>query len=473
MLGFVNSLRWLFFAKIATISIQATSLIYLTRLLSPYEFGIFAFTVILKNLITPVLDLGFSQDYIVSRKFIKLKRDLFYSINFYIGVLISIILCLFSESIVRFFDESDLLRSHIYILALSILFVAVSAQPRAQLKKKNDYRTLSLIELVVAIFGNLGAILLAYLGFGIWSLFYKLLSDAFLTYLLLKSLAPQNVALLTPFTVLRMRVLLSFGTKIFANRLIANWINASDKLLMASFGSTQLLGAFNRSGQLVLFLDQGIRTAITSPLLSHVAASRGNDKEDYYGFAVGLIFVLITLPLICATFVDSEIISLIFGKNWEEYSWVFSIAALLTIARSYQGLATIINLQSFDTNSTLFFLIGNGILNITLPLLFFSFHGVLVWMFYNIAIGQVLYWFFIVSYLIVQKNIVEKADAIFIYILKVFIIFSMVGCVYLSLGTQHYNQFWALSIVSVIYASFIIVIGMCSVAIYKWKKMNA
>ncbi len=244
--------------------------IILARIIQPSDYGLVGMVSIFIAFSMIFINSGFSQALI--RKIDVSKED--YSTVFFFNLTISIILYLifffFAGVISEFFSEHALILI-LRILTIVIIINAFSIIPETILVKKIDFKTLAKVSLISNIISGLIAVLLAYSGFGIWSLVLYTLSTSFFKGFLLW-IYIKWIPLLT-FNVKSFKESFTFGSKLFISGIIDTVYNNISPLLIGRFYSTSELGYYTNAYNINTLISSLISSSIqrvTYPVLSSI-----------------------------------------------------------------------------------------------------------------------------------------------------------------------------------------------------------
>ena len=105
------------------------------------------------------------------------EYDSVFSMNLFIGILLSIIFFVLASSIASFYDEP---RLNYITKAFSLVFIlqSVSLVNIVELKKKIDFKKIAFVENVSYFSSSIIAIIFAFTGFGVWSLVIRSLLNS-------------------------------------------------------------------------------------------------------------------------------------------------------------------------------------------------------------------------------------------------------------------------------------------------------
>ena len=139
------------------------------RFLSPADYGLMAVTMTITSFISSLSTVGLTDAVVQSRRIRDEDLPSVFGLVLLINVACLLLMCGLAYPFAWFYREPRL----VPLLQLSsLLFVAVAFQavPRAQLDKRLDLKTVSRVDLVARVAGGMTVLLLAWDGFGVWSL---------------------------------------------------------------------------------------------------------------------------------------------------------------------------------------------------------------------------------------------------------------------------------------------------------------
>ena len=144
----------------------------LARLLTPEEFGL-ASLVMVVNLIGQIfIDAGISSGLIRKKDLNDSELSSFFYLNIIVGLLLMFLVFLTSSYIAGLFD-SDNLAPLLQLSSLQFFISSLGLMPIVFLKRDIDFRFLSQLDVGVNITSGIITIILAFLGFGVYSLIFR------------------------------------------------------------------------------------------------------------------------------------------------------------------------------------------------------------------------------------------------------------------------------------------------------------
>ncbi len=335
---------WSLGGQIVNVLVTLVSLVILGRLLTPEQFGVFGLVLAVQALVLPFLDMGLQPVYLKLKCADAEVSNAFFTVNVLVGSLFSALIFAFAPQFAEFYDIKQL-EVLLGVFAVSILFAAMSSQPTAVLSRRKRFDRIVQVNTIVLITGASLSILLAWSGFGVWSLIWRVLYETTARFILFSILSRQR------YRIVGYRIIkpyfreLGFGIEIVFSRMVINWVNAIDKLLLGKFISLGEIGGYSRAQQIALMPNGSIRTAITTPALAYLARRRQGGKLDEYLLLYWIVFLLAGTPcLILAVFGDL-IIPLLLGQQWLGMGWILQWLGLMGLGRVFQGLSEIYHID--------------------------------------------------------------------------------------------------------------------------------
>lgn len=161
--------KWVVGISFLSKAIQVGTTIVLARMLTPCNFGLFALAFIAINGFALFTTMGFDSALIQRHDNVQRAANTLFFITPLIGILLCLFLNISAPLVGQFFNSKELVG---ITKILSILFVinAIGKVPRVLLTKNMQFSKVSIAEISGILIFSISAIILAVLGFGVWSL---------------------------------------------------------------------------------------------------------------------------------------------------------------------------------------------------------------------------------------------------------------------------------------------------------------
>ncbi|MBR6937666.1 MAG: lipopolysaccharide biosynthesis protein [Prevotella sp.] len=244
--------------------------IILARLLNPSDYGLIAMTAIFFSISHAMIDSGFTNALVRKKNHIPIDFSTVYVTNVVLSLVFSIILCLVSPWVANFYDQ-PILKPIMCWNALCMFFQSFIAVQGTRMRIQLRFKDLSKIHVATTILTGVFAIILAFLGFGVWSLVYPNLFRIIIRGLFFWHYQHWFPGFL--FTWVKFREFFSYGSRLMAANLINTTFNNLYPLVIGKYYSAKDLGFYNKAqgyASLPAFTVTGILTKVTFPVLAKV-----------------------------------------------------------------------------------------------------------------------------------------------------------------------------------------------------------
>ena len=294
----LSGMVWTFGQQFSGQLISFVVSIILARLLLPAQFGLIGMLSIFISVGRSLMDTGLTSSIIRTKD--ADQRD--YSTVFFINLIGSVIIyaiVFFLAPFIASFYKQEILTSLVRVYSLLFIFQAFMGMQNALLTIKMDFKTIMLIEIPSILIGGTLGVILAYYGFGVWSLVYMSLSQAFLSSLqhwLYSSWRPDWI-----FDTKRFKKHFDFGYKITLAGLLETIFQNLYTILIGKYFSATQLGYYTRAFSFRQLPISNISAAIgkvTYPMLSSIGQDDIKLKSIYKKLMQQVIFWIAPLMII-------------------------------------------------------------------------------------------------------------------------------------------------------------------------------
>lgn len=311
----ISGLIWSFLDLIANQGIRFIIQIGLARLLLPKDFGIIGMITVFIAISQSFVDSGFSNALIREKNSNQEDYSTVFYFNFFMAVLLYIVLFFSAEAISNFFKEPQLV-SILRVLALVLIINSFGLIQRTILIKNLDFKTQTKISVVASIGSGVIAILFAYFGFGVWSLVIQTLLMQFIQSLLLciyNRWIPSIV-----FKIDSFKRLFGFGWKLLLSGIINTLYNNLYFLIIGKAFSAVDLGYYTNAQKLRDIASQSITTSVQKVSYPALSSIKEDEEKLRAGYKkIIKVSVFFTFPIMIGlAVVASPLIKLIFGIKW-------------------------------------------------------------------------------------------------------------------------------------------------------------
>lgn len=311
----ILNLIWRFAERCGAQGVSLVVSIILARLLAPEVYGIIALVTVFTTILQVFVDGGMGNALIQKKD----ADDLDFSTIFFFNVFICIILYLgmfvSAPYIAKFYNTPELVEI-IRVLSLTIVISGVKNVQQAYVSRNMLFKRFFFSTLGGTIGAAVVGIIMAYNGFGVWSLVAQQLFNVTVDTIILWITVKWRPKL--KFSFERLKGLFSFGWKLLASNLIDTVYRNIRQLIIGKMYSAQDLSYYNRGKQFPNFIITNINTSIDSVLLPAMSNEQENVNKVREMTRKSIkVSTYVMAPLMMGlAFMASNIVSLILTDKW-------------------------------------------------------------------------------------------------------------------------------------------------------------
>lgn len=326
---FIDSVRWNAFSTIGVALLEIIRLFILLRLLSAYEFGLFALVSIVLFYVDALNDIGFSGAIIHKKINEKDKLSSIYWLTVITNTFFAFIIYLLAEPIAAFFDSPELIAM---IRLVSVIFVigGLGTIYKAVLIKEMKFKALSIIQFGGTLVYFVSSVFLAYEGYGVYALIYGIILKAVIENIGYVIFGRRQFVPKLKLNLSGLSYYFRFGMFQIGER-ASNVIRKElDTLLVGKFLGTEVLGFYSVMKNLLVrpyTLINPLITNVTLPLMSKLQNAKQELKKIYLEQINALTTVNAFIYIFLAVFA-LQFVLFYYGAEWQEHILSFSIIAI-------------------------------------------------------------------------------------------------------------------------------------------------
>lgn len=323
-----KNIVWDFAGKFSIQIIGFGISVILTRLLNPAQFGVMGMGMAIIVFAHIFLDLGFNRAIIQFKEISEEQYSTIFFLNTCVAALLTII-CFFTAEPLAAFYGQPLIAPVFKVLSLLFLINGVNLVPASLLYKRLQFKLNSILTLIASVSSGIVGIIMAYNGFGVWSLVIQSLINAFLT-LALNFIYAKWLPIFK-FDLPAIRPLWRYGSKLFASGLLDNFYTRLDIFIIGKIFSVSTLGYYTRAQSMDSFVRQISVNSIMGALFPYIAKHQDDRPflADLYKRYLHIItFVAIALSgtlFLCAKY----IFLILFTSKWLYAADLFKLMSVI------------------------------------------------------------------------------------------------------------------------------------------------
>lgn len=395
----LSGVIWTAIQKYSTMFVSFVSGIILARLLSPTDYGCIGMLAIFMSLAEVFIDAGFGSALIQKKR--PTQED--YSTVFYFNVIITFviyfILFMLAPVVAKFY-HMPILCKILRVQGLILFIYSLNIIQRNQIRKNLQFKKLSTISITTSLVALVITVLMAYLGFGVWSLVVQNFIFALLPcifFWITTKWHPSKI-----FSWSSLKELFGFGSFMLLTHLFTTFGKKISGLLIGRFYNPATMGYYSKAEStenMASLSISGVLIQTTYPLYAEVQ----DDKERLINMIKRFTSTLayFTVPLLCILLLCAKpIFVILYSDKWLPCVPYFQILCLSGMALCLSGVNNQV-IAAIGKSKLMFkWVVIKQVVGITLQVL-----GLFVFGIYGLLVGNVISCWF--SYL-VNSSLVSK-----------------------------------------------------------------
>lgn len=406
----------------------------LARLLTPDDYGLIGLTAIFNTVCNTLINGGMQTALIRKKDATDDDYNTSFIVNMGMSFFLYLLIFLCSPLIAEFFKRTELVALCRYS-SLIIIINALTLVQQTRLIKRIDFKTQTKITFISSMSCGIFAIILAFIGFGVWSLVILHLSRASMKSVLLWYYNKWMPKL--KFSKQSFYELFGFGWKMMVSTLLSNLWKELYQVVVAKFYSPATLGQYSRAKHFAAYFSRDLTIVIqrvTYPVLSNMQDNKERMISGYRRIIKTTMFVT-AIGIFFLGGISEPLIYCLIGPKWHEASTYLPI---ICISSSLYPLHAInLNMLKVQGRSDLF--LGLEIVKKIIavgPLMVGAFVGIIPMLLSSVAFNIICY--FLNSYytgkLLGYSSWVQIKDVAPSYTIAIIIAFSVYFLKYLPLS---------------------------------------
>jgi teichuronic acid exporter len=323
-----NAFSWNLISKIFTNGSQLLIYFVLARLLNPTDFGVIAIVLVFISISNVFAIAGLSAAIIQNKENDKEKFDTIYFISTFFGVLVCIILYFSAPFIAKFYKTEFDLVLLIRISSPIVIFNSINSIQTSILIRELNFKIMFYVTSIPILVSGLASIILAYFGFGIYSLLLNNLLGTLISIIVCFSFYVEIPKL--TFNIKHAISSLNYSYKILFAALLDELAKSIFTLSIGKYYSNKVLGNYNMGRQIPNIASATLNGTISSvffPFYAKRISENVNNSLIYRKVIRVLNFII--FPCISIVFlISTDFVTFFFTKKWIEcvyYLNMFSI----------------------------------------------------------------------------------------------------------------------------------------------------
>ena len=305
----------------------------LARLLSPDDFGLLAMATVFVNFAMIFSEMGISSALIQKQD----THDRHYYSAFWFNIVVGLCLTLFfiavSPLIARFYKKPELVPI-LAVISLNFFFSSFVIIQQTILTKEMDFRKLAIRDIIAVIISGIVGVVLAYNGFGVWSLVFQSVIFTLANAVLLWTVSSWRPKF--SFAMADIKDIFHFSANLTGFNIVNYFARNIDQLLIGKFLGAQALGYYSLAYKIMLYPLQNVSQVIVKVMFPAFARMQGELEKVRIAYMRMIKAIsLIVFPLMCSLFaIAPDFVHFVFGIRWTPIIILIQILSLCGLVQS-------------------------------------------------------------------------------------------------------------------------------------------
>lgn len=306
---------WTFLQQGSSQIINFVVSIILARLLEPSDFGTIAIFGVFLAIGQTLIDSGLSNSLIRTSDADNRDFSTVFFFNLIISTIIFLIFFFSSPWIARYF-EMPILVDVIRVYSITLVIGAFASVQSTLFTKRLDFKTPFLIRMPSAIISAVVGVVMAYLGYGVWSLVGISISGSIVSTIMLWYYSPWKPKFV--FNNEKFKSHFSFGYKLTLSALINTLFANIYTIVIGKQFNSMTLGYYNKANSYSMMpvnFISGPLNKVTYPLFAEIKDDNVRLKQVYKKLMKTVIFI-ISPVLALMTALAEPLFSFVITDKW-------------------------------------------------------------------------------------------------------------------------------------------------------------
>ena len=305
---------------------RIVSMMILSRLLEPRDFGLIGMAAAFTGVLFLFRDFGLSTATVQRATVSEEQTSTLFWLNFLFGAILTLVTVVFAPAVASFYHEPRLLWIT-RIVAFGFVFNGAGVQHSAILQRNMRFTAIAVTDMIALVVSTTIAIVGALMGYGYWALAAMTASLPFFGVVGVWFATGWIPGL--PRRGMGVRSMLRFGSTVTLNSLVLYMAFNMDKVLLGRFWGSEVLGIYSRAYQVIRIPTDSLNYTVGEVAFSALSRVQGAADRLRRYFLRGYSLVLsLTFPITvaCGIFPE-EIVSVLLGSKWHSAVQTFRLLA--------------------------------------------------------------------------------------------------------------------------------------------------
>ena len=328
--------------------VQMVTTIVLARLLVPEDFGLISMAIVFVGISQLFADFGIGAAIVQSKQTPDIALSSSFWLNVAIGIVLVILIWILAPFIAEFYGE-ERVRTLVMVLALTLPLSTIMVVPTSILYKELRFQDVVRSQVYGSLTGAALAIILAWMGFGVWSLVIQPIVGLMITAILVFKYSGWYPHV--SYSWSSVKGLVNFSLPVLGSDLMNYAYRNGDSLIIGRVLGSQQLGYYSLAYQIMLYPMTQISSVVVKVMFPTLSKMQDDLERlaSAYLRSVGAI-AMITFPMMAGLYmVADDFVMIVFGEKWMPMSDVLQILCWVGLMQSVSTTVGTVYLSTGNT----------------------------------------------------------------------------------------------------------------------------
>ncbi len=284
--------------------INVVALFVVLKLITPEAFGIASIVLAIYAVVQAVTELGLGVAIVQAKNLTRREIDSLFWLSLVLTVVLYAII-FFSAPFASTFYDMPLLTPLIQVHGLIIIIFTFYLVPRNILKKDLQFKEIAIIDNLALFISSLIMLVLAYLGFGAWSIILGEVANRFSQLVIAQFFHPYWPKLQFNYNEIKEKV--QFGLYATGSRLLYNLYSNADYLIVGRVFGAEAVGIYTLAFRVV---NDTVKTLTSNlnevayPAFSKLQTELDRLKKYFFTIARGSLLLFSSVLIVVAVYIE-------------------------------------------------------------------------------------------------------------------------------------------------------------------------